>query len=360
MSSVGYQWHLDSISLDETIWDEFDGAGVHVGIYDLGVDTRHPELWANYDASLEVKINGVTYSGAPSDATDNHGTAVAGLIGASDGNGGTTGVAPNSSLTSVNIFDTTSKICVNSADQSPFIQAVHQMANFDITNNSWGAEPKFGDSQNVNISSSQRRAIVNEYDYSVDNGRDGLGTVIVQVAGNENLDANGDSLSASRFTITVAAATRDGFASYYSNYGASILVTAPGGGVPGDIVTIDRQGSDGYNKSAGEDGNYTNTFNGTSAAAPIVSGVIALMLDANADLGWRDVQNILAASAVHTGSEIGSATKGPTEISSGRSTEPTTGTAAACISAATTATAWSMPTMPCGWPKRGDIYRQRR
>ena len=59
---------MDSISLDQTIWDEFDGTGVHVGIYDLGVDTRHPELWANYDASLEVKINGVTYSGAPNGA----------------------------------------------------------------------------------------------------------------------------------------------------------------------------------------------------------------------------------------------------------------------------------------------------
>ena len=190
--SVGYEWHLDSIHLDQTIWDEFDGTGVHVGIYDYGVDTRHPELWANYDASREVKINGVTYSGAPNGADQNHGTAVAGLIGASDGNGGTTGVAPNSSLTSVNIFDTTSGIYVNSVDRTAFLQAVHQMANFDITNNSWGAAPKFGDGQNVNISSSHRRAVINEYDYSVDNGRHGLGTVIVQSAGNDNLDANGD------------------------------------------------------------------------------------------------------------------------------------------------------------------------
>ena len=38
------------------------------------------------------------------------------------------------------------------------------MANFDITNNSWGAAPKFEDDQNVNISSSHRRAIINEYD----------------------------------------------------------------------------------------------------------------------------------------------------------------------------------------------------
>src|SRR5262249_54532457 len=38
-------------------------------------------------------------------------------------------------------------------------------------------------------------------------------------------------------------------------------------------------------------------FNGTSASAPIVSGVIALMLEANPDLSWRDVQEILVRSA---------------------------------------------------------------
>ena len=320
--TVGYEWHLDSIHLDQTIWDEFDGTGVHVGIYDDGVDTMHPELWDNYDASREVKINGVTYSGAANGVDQNHGTAVAGLIGAVDGNGGTTGVAPGSSLTSVNIFDTNSKIYIDAPDRTAFLQAVHQMANFDITNNSWGAAAKFEDDQNVNISSSHRRAIINEYDYAVVNGRNFLGTVIIQSAGNgylddngvrRDVDSNGDSLNASRFTVTVAAAERDGFASYYSNYGASILVTAPGGGTLGGLATTDRQGSDGYNTIAGEDGNYTNTFAGTSAAAPIVSGVAALMLQANANLGWRDVQNILAASAVHTGSEIGSATKGATE-----------------------------------------------
>ena len=50
-------------------------------------------------------------------------------------------------------------------------------------------------------------------------------------------------------------------------------------------------------------------------ATPIVSGVVALMLQANPNLGWRDVQNILAASATHTGSAIGAVTPGTNENS---------------------------------------------
>jgi subtilisin family serine protease len=46
-------------------------------------------------------------------------------------------------------------------------------------------------------------------------------------------------------------------------------------------------------------------MNGTSFSSPVVSGVAALMLDANPGLGWRDVQEILAATAGRTGSPAG-------------------------------------------------------
>jgi subtilisin-like proprotein convertase family protein len=62
-------------------------------------------------------------------------------------------------------------------------------------------------------------------------------------------------------------------------------------------VTTDRTGTAGYGS-----GDYTGSFNGTSAAAPMVSGVIALMLEANPNLGYRDIQEILAYSARQTDS----------------------------------------------------------
>ena len=54
-------------------------------------------------------------------------------------------------------------------------------------------------------------------------------------------------------------------------------------------------------------------MNGTSSATAMVSGVIALMLDANPFLGWRDVQDILAQTAFHTGSAFGAALPGLNE-----------------------------------------------
>jgi Ca2+-binding RTX toxin-like protein len=90
------------------------------------------------------------------------------------------------------------------------------------------------------------------------------------------------------------------------------LVSAPAGNNRGDdtIVTTDRQGDgkgydneSGHNSALGDD--YTNLMDGTSAATPMVSGVVALMLEANSGLGWRDVKEILARSAAYTGTKDG-------------------------------------------------------
>ena len=79
-----------------------------------------------------------------------------------------------------------------------------------------------------------------------------------------------------------------GFVAPISTPGASILVSAAATGV----LTTDRVGIAGY-----ADGDYVSAVSGTSLAAPQVSGVVALMLEANPGLGFRDVQEILAYSA---------------------------------------------------------------
>ena len=226
------------------------------------------------------------------------------------------GVAFGAELTGVNIFDPDSPIYINGASSAGFLEAVSQGTNFDVINNSWGSTPIFARSQNLAVARSFDRQTVDQYEQISETGRDGLGTVVVQSAGNDHLNANGDGINASRFTITVAAARDDGFTSSYSNYGASVLVTAPAGDRAEEggrgIVTTDLLGREGYNLRLDPDGrhDYTDDFGGTSAAAPIVTGVVALMLDANPELGWRDVQNILSLSATHTGSEIGGGISG--------------------------------------------------
>jgi subtilisin-like proprotein convertase family protein len=319
----GQQWHFGRLGNVEKIWDEFSGAGIHVGVYDTGIDLAHPDLAGNYDASREVVIDGVKLGGAvniPSTqfgTNPAHGTAVTGLITASANNGeGGTGVAWGAGLTSINIGDTSSPIYFLSADLTDFLASLHQMTNFDVANHSWNqGVPNYDPLANLYGSGGYAR-VNNEYDYVSANGRGGLGTIIVQGVANSNADAQHSGLNVSRFTITVAGTQNDGFASDFSNYGACVLLTAPST----NIVTTDITGSAGlgagdYFDAADNAANPPTGLHGTSLSGPIVSGVVALMLDANPNLGWRDVQNILAASATHIGSAIGAASPGTNENS---------------------------------------------
>ena len=71
------------------------------------------------------------------------------------------------------------------------------------------------------------------------------------------------------------------------------MVAAHSNGAGEGITTTDITNSGGYNSS----GNITHTFGGTSSATPLAAGVIALILEANANLTWRDVQHVLVNSA---------------------------------------------------------------
>src|SRR5205085_8806540 len=113
--------------------------------------------------------------------------------------------------------------------------------------------------------------------------------------------------------IAVAAVRKDGRACSYSDPGACILVGAPSGDLidtdgdgygdivdpnAPDVLTTDRTGNAGYVAGSNDRADYTG-FNGTSASSPQIAGVAALILSANTNLGYRDVQQILAHSGRH-------------------------------------------------------------
>lgn len=300
------QWHLSMLGNIRKIWQDYTGAGVHVAVYDDGVEATHADLVANYDASRHFISSGSSHDPSPNSDLDAHGTACAGLIAAAYNNGrGGTGVAHGAAITGVDYINDL-QYEYDPETQAPnaiYHAAMRWAARFDIMSNSWGATPNFSDPLNPNIAGSSSAVDAGHFAWVSANGRGGLGTIVVKAAGNESMNANGDGENVSRHTITVAATTQDGFAASYSNFGSSILVTAPAAS-----VTTDLMGKGGYNQTGTAEGNpdYTMDFNGTSAATPVVSGVVALMLDANAGLGWRDVQSILALSAGHTGSALDS------------------------------------------------------
>ena len=279
------QWHLNNtaypgIDLNVTgVWDEYTGSGVVVGVVDDGIDYTHPDLAGNYRFDLDYDARDEDSDSFASAAGDAHGTTVAGVIAASLDGSGVVGVAPGADITMFRMG-----FGADGSDAQLLTQ-MQNIAGVDVANNSWGYGGFFTD--DFGLYPQFGAAIEN----AVSAGRGGLGTVITFAAGNSyesGDDVNYHNFQNSPHTIAVAAIERDGTIASFSTPGAAVLVAEPGV----DIYTTDHTGSAGY--AAGD----FVTVNGTSFASPMVAGVAALMLEANPDLGYRDVQEILAYSAV--------------------------------------------------------------
>lgn len=296
------QWHLRYLGDISTVWREFNGKGVSVGVYDEGVESRHWDMASNYDASKHLVDGDNILSGEPvfrggGRIEGAHGTSAAGLIGAARNGKGGMGVAYDVSLTGVNIFDGASRA-------SDLVWSIGEAATrFDVISNSWGFAGLPND-EGSSRSVGEGKRYVSALATISEDGRDGLGTIFVKAAGNSIIQNFSDPFNADRHSVTVGAYRQvDGVSSYYNSSGPYLLVSAPSndfrllGGT--GLTTTDLLGERGYNQvvDAETGANYTDDFGGTSGATPIVSGVVSLMLDANENLGWRDVKDILAASA---------------------------------------------------------------
>lgn len=290
------QWHnAGTVAVDINItdaWSYFTGRGIKFGVYDDGIDNEHIDLAANYDSSLHVTVNGVFDDPTVYNSGDAHGTSVAGLIAAIQGNDqGGVGGSFNGRLTGVDIF--------GDSVTSYLFGTMNEQDRFDITNHSWGWVGPFADNL-LNAGWSNFFAGLQD---AAANGRGSLGTIQMVAAGNDRDsydNTNTSNFTSSRYVNAIAAIADNGQISYYSNPGASLLVASPSNGGSQGITTTDYTGSKGY-----ETGDYTSSFGGTSAATPIASGVVGLILEAHPELGYRDVMEILAITARKIGSPDG-------------------------------------------------------
>ncbi|MEI8142967.1 MAG: S8 family serine peptidase, partial [Chitinophagia bacterium] len=282
------------------VWDNYTGAGIRVAVFDQGIDSMHADLDQNLLLNLGRTASSLLSGGSPILSSDNHGTMVAGTIAAERNGTGIVGVAYGANLVSIysplNLSGLASQIT----------NAYNYATSFDILNDSWGFANGFSSGMTWAFYDNFNSVNFSEAGAALANlaatGRQGLGTAVVQSAGNSfNVgdDTNLHNFQNSQYIITVAATDYYGNVTSYSSPGASVLISAPGGGgsdMLSDIITTDRVGGLGTDSS-----DYTSTA-GTSFSAPIVSGIIALMLEANPSLGYRDIQEILAYSAILTGS----------------------------------------------------------
>ncbi|MDH4453922.1 MAG: S8 family serine peptidase [Verrucomicrobiota bacterium] len=298
------QWHLRNTGQSgglagadvnvTSVWDNYKGAGLSIGVIDDGLQTGHPDLSANVDTVNDRDWN----DGTPDDpnpllSADFHGTSCAGVAaGRGNNNLGISGAAPEATLVGLRLIGaatTDSQEAEAMGWRNDIIQ---------VKTNSWGP---VDDARTLEGPGTLTLAALQT---AATSGRGGKGTIILWAGGNGGDvgdDSNYDGYANSIYTIAVAALGNTGTQAYYSEPGANLVVTAPSNGGTLGIVTTDLVGASGYNTGsvAGEllDTNYTNDFGGTSSATPLAAGCVALLLQANPNLGWRDVQEILIRSA---------------------------------------------------------------
>ncbi len=274
---------------------------VSVAIYDSGVETGLPDLTnftsANYDVISGA--NKATVYNSASQAVRAHGTNTAGIIGATSNNSiGVSGIAPLCPLMRISINYEAINITANQSANA---------INYAVNN---GASVI-----NCSFSSSVSTIETNAIENAINNGRNGLGAIVVYSSGNQNstttnalgssnqniLLVGGINQCGKRFATGQCGLTANG--TYGSNYSTNLDVMAPGVYIP----TVDRIGT---NSVDNDNDGYTNLYSGTSAAAPHVAGLAALIISHRPQLTGQQVRDIIERTCQKVGGYTYSTTIG--------------------------------------------------
>lgn len=284
------QYAIEITKADEAWSLQTGDSSITIAILDEGVETNHEDL---ADAIVG------SYDGTEDDtfqepnSWDAHGTACAGLAAATHGNDlGIKGIGGGCSLQGVRIAYSSSPggrwVTTNSWIRRSIDWSWQNGA--DILSNSWGG-------------GSPSTLITNAFERARTLGRNGKGCVVAIAAGNDSGPVSFPGTLDNVLTVSASneydepktRSSRDGEFWWGSNFGPEIDVAAPGV----HNYTTDISGGAGYNTDA--DGDYFDSFNGTSSATPIVAGGAGLILSANPDLTEAQVRQIIRDTADKVG-----------------------------------------------------------
>ncbi|MDR1409873.1 MAG: S8 family serine peptidase [Oscillospiraceae bacterium] len=249
------QWWLDDLNWSERRTKQ-DGAGITIAVLDTGIDATHPDLAGKISEEYRVPSLGEI----PKEHDLSHGTAVAGVLCAEPATEkGALGIAPKATILSVDITDSAEGIVDTAALIAGFEYAISK--NVDIINVSLGLRE---DKEELKKVTNQAKS---------------AGIIVVAAAGN-GMDDN---------------------VLFPAKYDGAFCVGAKG--KKGELIsprkdvydTIFMPGEYIVTTDAGER-QYTST-NGTSSAAPMLSGLIALILQKKANVTIEEIQNCLTNSA---------------------------------------------------------------
>jgi serine protease len=306
------QWHYFESTAGinaPAAWDKATGSGVVVGVVDTGY-RPHADLAANilpgYDFISDTFVSN-DGNGRDSDARDPgdwinagecgngepvqfessswHGTHVAGTIAAVTNNSnGVAGIAFNAKVVPARVLGKCGGYTSDIAD------AIVWVSGGSVSGVPANANP----AKVINISLGGVGGCDNTTQNAINSARS-RGTSVIVAAGNENHNASQDTPANCSGVVTVASVNRSGGRSYFSNFGSTVEVAAPGGDVRasasnGILSTLNAgtttPGADAY-----------AFYQGTSMATPHVVGVVALMLSAKPTLTPDQVTSILQSTA---------------------------------------------------------------
>lgn len=238
--------------------DGYTGAGIRIGVVDVGVDWNDPELVGRVDKTGGWNAITSTSNAYTPPPWPSHGTTVSKAIAGNANNGvGGIGVAHGATIVPFKM----TKASIGNRDEQ--LALLERQVQVDVSNNSWGIQP-FAD--NFLTECAEHGAAIAQ---AATDGRGGLGTIWIRSGGN-NASESGDDINVhnyanNRFTMAVGFADETGAVEAGSTASAALWVVAVG--------------------------------RVSSITAAYASAVAALMLEANPNLGYRDVQTLIALSA---------------------------------------------------------------
>jgi subtilisin family serine protease/subtilisin-like proprotein convertase family protein len=244
----------------------FTGKGVVVGIVEGPIDSEHPDLIDRFAAELSMAASGVPSA---------HSTGVAGIVAAARNGVGMVGVAPGARIATMPAGSTVQTM-----------QALlHEHEKVRINVVPWGSAQRNRITR-LDPATREVLAFLQSPD-GMEEFAGPIGTAIVSAAGNggmtDRLDADG--FASSRYVLPVASVGDLDLRATYTEPGSAQLICAHSSGNARSVVAT-KPGSE-----------WVTTFGGTSAAAPLVAGVLALALEANPSLTPRDLEHLLVRTA---------------------------------------------------------------
>ena len=262
-------WGLKALGVNDA-WGLTKGKGVRVAVLDTGVDGTHPDLKGRVLEGYSTISGEILKAGMDSDV-DMHGTHVAGIIAGSNDKQGITGVAPEAFIIPVQVLSGN-----GGSDKTVSDGIIYAMSqDVDVINLSLGGSVNPFDKGGSLTCASLSKAV-------------SLGIVVVVASGNSATYGNPRNEPAScKGALSVGALNESLEPAYFSSFDSTIGIAAPGRRIVSSIPV----------GAAAE--NFA-VWDGTSMAAPFVSGAAALLIAAGQGKGEK-VVSLLKSNAIDVG-----------------------------------------------------------